>query len=405
MKKNFTFLVAALAVASVAYGQKTADISMGAQYANDVFFGLEDGTTKVVDRSVWDIAFYRKTAYDAGIRINDGKGITVYEASDDLEDWNTINISNIDQWQDLYNSDTEWKNGAFDNGSAQFGWGYYNTSTHVMVGSIVFVLKYQSGEYIKFKMKQYFGGYTFTYSKWDGSSWGADVTKTITNNASENRIFNYYNFLTEAVVDVEPVQTAWDLKFTKYITPLPYEGGTMMYTVTGVLQSDLVKVAKEEQTNPYSADINSIGYNWKTFNMGNNTYVISDKPFFVKKSADEKVYKLTMKEFAGSSTGNIKFEYEEAKLSLTDLNTRAVGVYTTGQPQTFQIVLNGKTAWTEPVEVKVYSIAGQLIHQENYNSTANFSTKTIQLTQAPKGVYIVKITSGSFSESKKMILK
>lgn len=405
MKKNFTFLVAALAVASVAYGQKTADISMGPQYANDVFFGLEDGATKVVDRAVWDIAFYRKSAYAMGIRINDAKGIEVFEASDDIEDWNSIAIADLDNWTDLYNSATEWGVGAFDNGSATYGWGEYQMSNHKVVGSIVFVLKYQSGEYIKFKMKEYFGGYTFTYSKWDGSSWGVDVTKTIANNASENRIFNYYNFLTEAVIDVEPAQAVWDLKFTKYITPLPYQGGTMMYTVTGVLQSDLVKVAKEEQTNPFSADINSIGYDWKTFNMSNNTYTINNKPFFVKKSSDEKVYKLTMKEFAGSATGNIKFEYEEAKLSLSDLNTRAAGVYTTGQPQTFQVVLNGKTAWTEPVEVKVYSIAGQLIHQENYNSSANFSTKTIQLTQAPKGVYIVKITSGNFSESKKIILK
>lgn len=404
MKKNFTLFVAALVLTSVAYGQKTVEVSMGPQYANDVFFGLENETQKTVDRNAWDISFYRKSNFDMGIRINDGKGIEVFEASDDIEDWNTISLANVNDWTPLYNSDISWKTGAFDNGSAAYGWGVYQMSNHHVVGSVVFVLKYQTGEYIKFKMNNFFGGYNFTYSKWNGSAWEADVKKEVPNNTSTNRLFNYFNFASQSVVDVEPVESEWDLKFTKYITPLQAGDETVMYTVTGVLQNETVTVAKDEASNAYSANINAIGYDWKTYSFTEG-YIINPNPYFIKKTATNKVYKLTFNEFAGSSTGKVKFTYEDAKLGLSDVKDQAVGIFTTNSPKTFQVVLNGKNDWTQPIEVHVYSIAGQLVHQENYKASSNFSTKTIQVNQAPKGVYIVKVKAGNSIESKKIIFK
>src|SRR5690606_40554013 len=66
-------------------------------------------------------------------------------------------------------------------------------------------------------------------------------------------------------------ENAWDMVFRKYVTDV---GGGMMYGVTGTLHNPNVTVAKNEEPsgNPdpnnltYSEEINTIGYDWKTFN-------------------------------------------------------------------------------------------------------------------------------------------
>ena len=78
--------------------------------------------------------------------------------------------------------------------------------------------------------------------------------------------------------------------FTKYITPV----GTP-YGVTGVLNNVGIKVADAENipspstyTN-YNAhnfyqEINTVGYDWKTFDMSSFSYILdNDRCFFIKK--------------------------------------------------------------------------------------------------------------------------
>ncbi len=61
-----------------------------------------------------------------GTRINDAQNIEVYEASNNANNWDNISISNIPSWgAPLYNPDisTTLQNGAFEQGSATYGWG------------------------------------------------------------------------------------------------------------------------------------------------------------------------------------------------------------------------------------------------------------------------------------------
>lgn len=416
MNTKFTLLAAALFMNVAAHAQQVnGQVTMGPNYANDVYYGLDGQTATATNRADWDISFYRKSNFSTGIRVNDTKGIQVFEASNDLSTWNNINVANAGSWTELYNDDTNWQEGAFNQASAVYGWGAYDIATHFVKGTIVFVLKYTTGEYVKLKIDQLnapSGTYSFTYAKLINGTWSTDKTVSIAHSVSPNNLFNYYNFITDSVTTPEPEQSKWDLKFTKYITPLDAGGSIVMYSVTGVLQSDLIKVAKTETGNPtndaaYLASINTVGYDWKTFNMSSGGYTIKPTNFFIKNSTTNKIYKLNFTAFEGSATGVVKFNYENvtASLGTSDLEKTKFGVYTTNQPKTISIVYNSNQSASSNLSVQVYSMNGQLVHQEIYKPTSSFTNKTIQLSKLPAGVYVVKLQSADKVESKKVVLQ
>lgn len=413
MKNKFT-LLATILLTSVALNAQTikGEVTMGAGYTNDVYYGLADQATQIENRSDWDISFFRKSNMSTGIRVNDGAGIEVYEASNDISKWNTIDVANIESWNPLYNSDKDWQEGAFNHGSATYGWGEYSIANHYVNGSIIFVLKYATGEYVKLKIDHFaapLGEYNFTYSKLVNGTWTADTKVTLAHKTNPNNLFNYYSLLTDKAVNPEPNQ--WDLKFTKYITPLTTNGGdVVMYSVTGVLQNDVIKVAKTESGNPtddtsYKADINAIGYDWKT--LSGWSYVVKPTNHFIKNTSTNQIYKLVFKTFEGTSTGKLTFDYENvtANLGTTELSKTKFEIYSTSQPKTIGLVYNSQDAKSSPLNIQIYAMNGQLVHQENYQPTSSFSNKTIQLNKLSAGVYIVKVQSAEKVETKKIVLK
>ena len=416
MKNKFT-LLATILLTSVALNAQTikGEVTMGASYANDVYYGLADQSTQIVNRSDWDISFYRKSNMSTAIRVNDGAGIQVYEASNDISKWNSIDVANIESWNPLYNSDKDWQEGAFNNASATYGWGNYNIANHYVNGTIIFVLEYASGEYVKLKIDNFaapLGEYNFTYSKLVNGVWSEDKKVNLAHKTNPNNLFNYYSLLNDKAVNPEPVQSKWDLKFTKYVTPLSTnDGSIVMYSVTGALQSDLIKVAKTETGNPaddtaYIADINAIGYNWKT--LSGWSYVVNPTNHFIKNTSTNQIYKLVFKRFEGSSTGKITFDYENvtANLGTTELARTKFEIYTNpSQPKTITLAYNSQESKSSPLNIQIYSMNGQLVHQEAYQPTSSFTNKTIQLSKLSAGIYIVRVQSADKVESKKIVLK
>lgn len=418
MKNKFT-LLASILLTSVAVNAQTikGEVAMGAGYANDVYYGLANQSTQAVNRSDWDIAFYRKSNMSTGIRVNDGAGVQVYEASNDISTWNAVNIDHLSSWTPLYNSDKDWQEGAFNNGSAPYGWGNYNIANHYVNGSIIFVLEYTTGEYVKLKIDNLaapLGEYNFTYSKLVNGVWSEDKKVNLAHKTNPNNLFNYYSLLADKAVNPEPEQSKWDLIFTKYITPITTnDGDVVMYTVTGVLQSDLVKVAKTDSGNPaddkaYTADINTIGYDWKAYNFGSGSYTITPTNHFIKNTSTNQIYKLIFKTFEGTSTGKITFDYENvtANLGTTELSKTKFEIYTnSSQPKTINLVYNSQDAKSSPLNIQVYSMNGQLVHQEAYQPTSSFTNKSIQLSKLPAGIYIVKVQNADKVETKKIVLQ
>lgn len=406
--------IAAIALTGLmAHAQQTnVTLSMGAGYADEVYYKLSLEETNTYEAISWDIAFLREDSQNIGIRTNDGIGIQVFEAADSASDWNNINIADEASWTPLYNDDTNWDNGAFMQGSASYGWGEYNPISHHVEGTIVFVLKYADGTYRKFINEDYFSGYTFKYATWNGTAWVGETTTTISNNNNPDNRYNYYSLQDNTDVIAEPAIGAWDFVFRKYNTFLDPPGEN--YIVTGTLQNPYITIAKNEEPtgdgNPngqnYSEEINTIGHDWKTFN-GAGYDVNSDMAYYVKYD-ENTVYRLVFETFEGSSTGNLSFNFEDVSdlLGLENISEGITfGMYP--NPSTdkmVEVVYTIKNSTSQNNTIAVYNIQGKQVFNTKFSSSAGFFNKTLNLSALQSGMYIVKVTSGNNSISKKLIL-
>jgi hypothetical protein len=244
MKTRLFFSIFSFLLVQSTFSQETTvNLSLGASYTSQVYYKLNTKTETTVAANSWDLAFFRASNYEHGIRVNDGIGIEVFEAANQATAWNTIDITNEAAWSKLYNSDTDRINGAFMQGSATYGWGEYNTATHHITGTIIYVLKYTDGSYKKFICEDFYGGYTIKYASWNGSDWSEDKSAVISNSNNSNNTYNYFSLQNDNEVIIEPAATDWDFVFTKYFTDV----STSKYNVTGVLSSEIGRASCRER--------------------------------------------------------------------------------------------------------------------------------------------------------------
>ena len=413
MKRRLQLFAAILsgfaAIAQVTEGS----VSMGAGYANQVFYKLSNQQANAYPHSSWDLAFLRTSAFGFATRINDAKGISVFEASNNISDWATIDVSQEAAWTPLYNSETEWEKGALDFGSATYGWGEYNVANHHVSGSIVFVLKYADMTYKKFKIDDFFGGYTFTYSSWTGSAWSADQTVVLSNTTNPTTLFNYYSLQANAPVVAEPAAADWDLVFTKYNTDIMGDG-SMMYPVTGVLHHPNATVAENVEVDgeggtsnlEFSENINTIGYDWKTFS-GTSYTIDTNKAFYVKTAANT-IYRLVFSSFTGSSNGNITFNQEDVtnQLGIENVGDNvSFGLYPNpSSNKKINVVYDVVSTNSDQNTITVYSLSGAKVFESKMNNAAGFFNTEIDLGALNTGIYLLKFQSGNYAETKKLVL-
>ncbi|MCX8531289.1 T9SS type A sorting domain-containing protein [Chryseobacterium luquanense] len=398
-------------------GYTTVNMSMGNQYQNRVFFDLSANNIVSQPANTWDIAFYRNSTYDFGSRVNDDKKIEVYEASNSASNWDNINIANIASWgAPKYNPDnsTSLHNGAFEQGSASSGWGVYQSNHHI-TGTVIFVLKYLStGEYIKFMIEDYFGGYTFKYSKWNAttSTWEATQTKTLAN-GTDDAYFNYFSFTTGAKVEnLEPPKANWDLMFTRYYT---FYMNIMMYQMSGVLQSPTVSVAKVQPeiqatatstlpaSTAFSSNITAIGHSWKP-----TSGFYNDVVYYIKQGSE--YYRMYFISNEGANTGNMYFKYKNitSTLDVTEVSKKATfGIYPnpTTADKKVTVLFDVKEKANNKGSVEVYDLTGKKVYNAELSNQTGFYKQEMNLSHLPSGNYLVKISFGGKTETKKLIVK
>ena len=411
MKTRLFFSIFSFLLVQSTFSQETTvNLSLDASYASQVYYKLNTKTQTSVAANSWDLAFFRASNFDHGIRVNDGIGIEVFEATNQATAWNTIDITNEAAWSTLYNSDTDRINGAFMQGSATYGWGEYNTTTHHITGTIIYVLKYTDGSYKKFICEDFYGGYTIKYASWNGSDWSEDESAVISNSNNSNNTYNYFSLQNDNEVIVEPAATDWDFVFTKYFTDV----STSKYNVTGVLSSDNITVATAtgDTTNnlSYSEAINTIGYNWKSLNYTTYTYEIDSELKFYVKDKDEKIYKLYFTEFGGSSTGNLAFNFEDVTetLNIEEVGERITfGIYP--NPVNFDkkinIVFDINKVNENENKIEIYNVSGQKVLATSITNSLGFYNKEINLSSLNSGIYMLKFTSGNYQKTKKIVIQ
>lgn len=415
-----------------ANGYATVNVNMEPQYAKQVFYKLATNTQTPAAASSWDISFQRSPGGMAmgSIRVNDHKISAFYEASANIADWSTISVTNENTWTLLYNSETEWSVGAFDNGSdntAQlgFGWGVYNMGTHHVNGTRIFVLKAGANNYKKIIIEdlntQATGGptYTFKHSTWDGTTWSADQTGVVVAPTNAPADFIYFSLDTNATVTVAPATAGWDFVFTKYFGLVTMGPEPTMYGVNGALLNTAagVKVAAVDETREvatftapaataYSSNINSIGDKWKVF--GGGGYTIPEKAYYVKYDNGD-IYRMYFLSFGGSATGALSFKYKKVNTTagLEELNANiSFGIYPNPSvDKNITLMYDLKNNVAEKNTVSIYSITGAKVFETQITNNSGFYTKELNLSSLTSGMYIVKMESGKYSATQKLIIQ
>jgi len=392
-----------------ANGQIDDQVTVLSGYTNQSYYSLENGEESNITNQDWDLAF-DVSPFGSSIRTNGAIGVELYVTPFSMSDWATIDTTGMLAWTKTMDSDRYWNIGAFNadfdsNNSSDLGWGEYSSITHYVVGNKTFVVKFTDDSVKKIVIEQLGSGtYTFKYSDLDNTN---EVQETIVKSGYAGKNFVYYNMASSIIIDKEPLTENWDMVFGKYITEI-YPGAT--YGVTGVLLNIGVTAYKDAsvETNMATIDnnvtfndqINTIGYNWKSFNMSTYTYDLNDSATYFVQTVVGDVWKLGFTEFGGSSTGVIEFTKEKVA---------AAGIYTNSDvtistyPNPVSSELHIESGIKGKATIELHSNNGQLVIQEGIEFTD--APLLFDVRNFKSGLYllIIKYNSGEVVSEKIII--
>ena len=373
---------------------QSQNVSLSSGYTNQSFYSMENGEVQNIANDNWDIAFSTDN-FSSTIRINDGKGVQLYTYHlGDTSDWDMINNSTTNiLYNPMYNSDITWEVGAFDINTTSgfdYGWGVYNLQNHHIIGDSIFLIQTVNGNWKKIWIKSKESGeYFFKYANLDGT----DIVNTSIQAANySNKRFVYYSLDQDIVNDREPELSEWDISFTKYITPVQ---GTP-YPVTGVLSNVGIKIAKainiaspfnyiDFSSHTFMEDINSIGYDWKTFQ---GSYIIDNNRCYFVKDYNNNIWRIIFTEFEGTTSGNIEFNTEliGSINSLENDLQKSFKIYPNPASSDVNIIYETN----RDVKLEIHDLNGRRIFNTILQKQ-DFSTVNIPLYNFNKGIYIISI--------------
>lgn len=412
--------------ACLTQAQTAEVVSMGASYENDQWYSLENGIVATENASNWDIAFQIGGLAEAGIRINEAKGVEIYHYGD-IEDWNdVIDVSTL-TLEPLHNSVISWTEGALiqlgANDPFDYGWGSYEMADHAVVGTRAFILKLADGTYKKLKIEGLVQGsiYQVYLADLDGSNEiNPALDKDDFRNGTEEPVYVYYNVENDEYLDRESVaSTAWDFLFTRYkdLAEHPFAPGTFeMSTVTGLLSNPNIEVAQVDEVTDvdelyewtgqdYITDINVIGHDWKHHVPQVGFEFVEDRVYFVKTEAGD-IWKVVMTGFGGSSTGDYEFTKEKIftlSIAENDINKPEMIVYPNPANSNVSLILNNLNA--SEVNVSILNTTGQVVYTKDLVGNNKFEVKNISVAHLNAGVYMVNVNTGSQHVTQRLIIQ
>ncbi|NOX48407.1 MAG: T9SS type A sorting domain-containing protein [Chlorobi bacterium] len=382
-------------------------VSLGAGYANDVYYSFESGEILSVERQNWDIAFYT-SPWSAGIITNGGNGTELYlYPFSDTSAWNSIDTTGLSTWPVLFNSTDDWENGAFNRhatGHPDYGWGVYNSITHDVVGDSLYLLKLSDGNLKKLWIQKKVSMQNTWYFKYADLDGGNEVSEVLSFNDYTDKNFVYYSIQTGESLDREPASVTWDILFTKYMGI----NNDQPYPVTGVLNNVDVPANKFMEVGPDFEDWlaapmdstkSSIGYDWKYFDMTQFTYIMEDSLTYFVRNKDKNVYKLVFSAF-DYTIGKVVFEKSMVYTSaISESKPETLfSVYPNPASDFINIGFMEKSGWEG---ISIADINGKTIYQ------AKVSGKNIKIpiSKYPAGIYFVSLKSANSFQVRKLIIR
>lgn len=419
MKQVYTLIFALVLTVTTtrSHGQMVTDmVSIQQFYTNQSYYSMANGELINTTNTDWDLAFQLR-GFAASILINSKNGVNLWKANKDISQWSTMTAADTtgilsNPAYQLFNSDTSWDFGAFNrtnDPTNQFdlGWGEYNYITHVITGDSVYFIKVGPGDYRKLKIDNLTSGvYNFRYANLDGSG---EVVASLTKSNFTNKFFGYYSIINNNTIDREPVYNAWDLTFCQYFAQTP-----IAYMVTGVLSNDSVLVAKAYPVDTaisaptgfnFSDQMNAIAYDWKSYNMGTNSWDIADSTVYFVQDRSGNLWKMIFTGFGGSANGNFFFMKGPAMTTglLPASPVQTFGVYPNPTAGISRMII--QTSISGQADIRIVDLNGRsVLNQSNFFNTG-LNTVDIDLSQLPAGVYQAVVRQGDAVQLSRIVVQ
>lgn len=412
MKKIILFALAVIAFANTQAQTVIDTVSTGANYANQVWYSLQNDEQGSSAKNNWDLAF-STAGQGSNILINSVTGTKLWQyPNSDTTGWATLDTTGLSTWAALYNSDTTWAYGAFKQNLSSnpydVGWGIYDPITHFVWGDSLYVIKLANGTYKKLWIQLLASGtYTFRFADLDGTN---DVTTQLVKSTYTGKNFGYYSIQNGAALDREPLIANWDLLFTQYTGFIPQP-----YNVTGVLSNMGVTVAEASGVNVntvtwnsynFNTAMNEIGYNWKAYS-GN--WTIQDSLAYFVKDLSGNIWKIIFTGFGGGADGNHILSKEKvSSVGITETNGNSIGTLSVypnpANGNDINIIYNLEKSVSSST-LSIYDLSGKKIHSENLNNTQGFYQHKISNQNLSAGMYIVAIEFNGKAVQQKLVIR
>ncbi|MBK6627354.1 MAG: T9SS type A sorting domain-containing protein [Flavobacteriales bacterium] len=390
-----TLLLTTVLLFTGLHAQTPVTVSIAPGYADQVWYSLQNGVVGTAPVNNWDLAFEIQ-GFTASVLVNTQKaGVEVVKSPFSIAEWSSVDTTGLSTWPRAHNADTSWSFGALNQGpfadEFDLGWGNYNMITHVVAGDTIFLVHLGSGAWRKLRIDGLATGtYTFTHANIDGSN---ELTGQINKAAYSTKNFAYWDLEANALVDREPANDAWDLTFVKYVSFIPQP-----YGVTGVLQNKGIEAARVAGVPPadadwttaaYSGHINTIGFDWKRFDMQTFQWVIEDSLSYFVKDQLGGVWHLVFTGFGGSTSGTMDFTQEFVSATGLAENDLAPELRTWPNPS-----LDGRVTIdagdARVLGLDVLDAAGRVVRSRD---AVNLTPFTLDLHGLGAGMYTLRLTT------------
>lgn len=392
-------------------------VNTGTDNAQMVFYQLSTGTKTSSSNTNWHLAItVRPTQFPnaplggTSIRINEANGVHAYYVPNaDATQYSTLDTTGWHNWTMLHDADSIIDEGALNSnrgaGIFDFGWGVYNSVSHDVVGDSLYLIELPNGELKKFIIVDLDRDTAFNikYSNIDNS----DLQNIHISKADYlNKAFVYLNLLTNQVEDKEPLKTAWDLLFIKYAARDVTQGSIV--PKVGVWANTNVNVGKARgdaafysmYMGNYSTMLNSIGWNWSSYDAQNDVYNVDDSLAFFIRDLQGMEYKLNFTSYAGPSTGVISF-YKQNN-NATGISSIEAAINVLAYPNPATDVLNiVATEADNNTTASIVDLNGKTIEILRLYEGLN----TYTTAQLANGIYLLNIANTHSSVTKKLVIQ
>lgn len=415
-------LLSGLVLTAKAQTTVTDSIQTGPSYGNDVYYSLANGQVKTTSTSEWNLALGIGT-FNVAIRANTagnnalvGQTLIYEKPGKDTTQWGTFDTTGYNTWAKLDNSDEDWEMGALNQSSTEqfdYGWGQYNSSTHVITGHRLYFAIVDTGASNLYKkiwvVNKTLGVWKIKIANVDGSD---EKTITVASSTYSTKNFVYLSLVTGDVIDREPAKTDWDFVLTRYNAYQPvqqvYYPSVGILTNMGVTSSEVRNKANSAtvlaDTVPFSSNISIIGADWKQLNMSTFAFDVVDSLTYFVKNANNEYWKLVFTKFLSGSnattgTGRAVFNKLDVTPAVGLLNKAAAvnNLVIYPNPANSNISVSFNTV-APTSTVSIMDLSGRLVLQQQ----ATEGNLNINVSAISKGLYLLQVVNGNNVSTKKI---